>query len=58
MIRHQNADAMVLASALMRDQLTQYILLYMELTVRDIPLGQPAILNTIRGVNISHKRTG
>ena len=42
MIRHQNADAMVLASALMRD----------------IPHWTFAILNIIRGVNASHKRTG
>jgi hypothetical protein len=42
MIRHQNADAMVLASTHMRD----------------IPPWTFAILNIIRGVNASHKRTG
>jgi hypothetical protein len=42
MIRHQNADAMVLASARMRG----------------IPPWRSAILNIIRGVNASHKRIG
>jgi hypothetical protein len=42
MIRHQNADAIVLASALMRG----------------IPPWTSAILNIIRGVNASHKRAG
>jgi hypothetical protein len=42
MIRHQNADAMVLASAHMRG----------------IRPWRSAILNIIRGVNASHKHTG